>query len=92
MSKKIFLEEGPLRMSLRKQDLHAEHPTDVRAVPEKTNEVGPRNPNTHVSIRLPMYTCDWLWELYPNEPTISAAVQQFIKDCYVSGTRPRPVR
>ncbi len=72
-----------LRHFLRKEQLKAEHPKDV-GQPSKHHplEPMPRNPNTHVSIRLPQDLCDWIWLQYPNEPTISSAVQQYLKDQY----------
>lgn len=85
MSKKVFVENGSRREFLRKQDLHAEHPVDIKPLLHKPSYTKlPRNPSTHISIRLPMDVCDWVWEMYPNEPTISSAVQHYIKDKYGS--------
>ena len=85
MSKKVFIKDGPGPF-LRKQDLHAEHPVDVKELLHKPGyEKLPRNPMTHVNLRLSMEICDWIWEQYPNEPTISTAVLRYIKDKY--GTR-----
>ncbi len=80
MSKKIFLEEGPNHQVVKKQDLHAEHPVDVAPLKKHVSDKLPRNPSTHISIRIPMDVCDWLWSMYPNETTISAAAQQYLKD------------
>ncbi len=85
MSKKVFMHNG--EGALPKQLLHAEHTKDIKPDLEPRPELSPRNPNTHVSIRLPMDVCDWIWEQYPNEPTISAAVVNFIKDKYGSRTK-----
>lgn len=92
MTRKVYLEDGSHDKFLRKQDLHAEHPVDVKTKPEKLNHAAPRNPLTHVSIRLPMTWCDWIWEMYPNEPTISSAVQHYLKDRYESSTQAGSVR
>lgn len=83
MTKKIFIDNDRVEF-LRRADLHAEHPTDIKAKPEKMNHVAPRNPATHISIRLPLEVCDWVLSLYPTEPTFSAAVQRYIKEKYGS--------
>lgn len=89
--RKVLIEDGPHHEFLRKRDLHAEHPADIKRKPEKMNHVAPRNPATHISIRLPLEVCDWVLSLYPNEPTFSAAVQRYIKEQYGSRSEARSV-
>ncbi len=72
--------------------LKAEHPEDLAPLKKHLPERMPRNPNTHISIRLPQDMCDWIWEQYPNEPTISSAVHHYLKDMYVSGSKAGSVR
>ncbi len=80
------------RHFIRKEQLHAERAKDINPLKQKHSYVKmPRNPSTHISIRLPQDLCDWVWEMYPNEPTISSAVQQYIKDMYGSRIKDSPV-
>ncbi len=83
--KKTYVKDEPDHF-LPKSQLHAERAKDIKPLlhPVDHRQMMPRNPNTHVSIRLPQDLCDWIWEQYPNEPTISSAVQRYLKDMYGS--------